>query len=180
MSAIQISKRSLYWRWAWTGVGAVAALLVLLVADGVLKTRTGVGSVDLQMADSGPQVRFLMDHWQVQADATLAGFLLGFDFLFIALYGAALYFGALVALERLAPFPGRLRRLLHALTMVPLLAACFDVCENGLEMTMLFRGPNEMLAAIAYDASTLKYAAGALALLVNAVAGLSHLRPIKK
>lgn len=170
MKAIQISQKSLYARWAWTTGAAILTLLVLRLIETTLKAKTGIGTVDLQLADNGPQVRFLLDRWQDPRDASLAGFSLGLDFLFIPLYTAALYFGSLLARDRFAPQPGFLRRLLNALSLTPLIAGICDVGENTLELAMLTGGVNDTLAAFAYDATSMKYAGLTLAVLANLAA----------
>lgn len=174
MKHVAISKQTLCRLWALTGVAALLTFAVLRALETILQAKTGIGTVNLQMAETGPEFRFLMDRWQDPAAATLSGFSLGFDFLFIPLYGAALYLGALFARDRFAARPGTGRRILNALTLAAPIAALCDIAEDILELTMLMRGPNDVLTAFAFDASTMKFAALAIALLVNiaAIAGL--------
>jgi hypothetical protein len=165
---LQLTKDALFARWAWTGVGAILVFLVLQLLDGLLQARTGFGTLNLQSAATGADVRFIMDRWQSPADAALAGFLLGGDFLFIPLYGAALYFGAIAARETFAPRPCGKRRLLDALTVAPLVAVAADVCENTLEFAMLLNGPTNTLAGLAFNAAVLKFAAFVIGLVLSA------------
>lgn len=167
---LQVSKEALKSRWGWTSLAAVLVLIILNLADGALKARTGAGTLDLQFASSGPAVRFIMDRWQTPADATLVGFLLGLDFLLIPLYGAALYFGCIAARERFAPGGGALRRLLDAVSIAPLVAVLCDVVENMLEMSMLTQGPNPLFAMLSYQATMLKWASGLVGLIPALIA----------
>ena len=171
---MQISRKALGVRWAWTSAAAIAALAVLSLADITLRAKTGYGAADLQLVQTGWGIRSIMDHWTSPPDAALAGFGLGFDYLFMPLYAAALYYGAIAARERFAPTPGRARRILALLAMAPIAGALCDACENGLQLVMLTRGPSQTLAALAAEATTAKYAGVfiGLALTLAAVVGL--------
>ncbi len=114
---MQFSRKALNARWAWTSGMAIVLLLVLNLLDGALKAKTGFGTVSLQGIGSGWSIRLIVDHWTSPPDAVLAGFLLGFDFLLIPLYGAALFFGSLAAIDRFAPKSGRLQRILALLAL---------------------------------------------------------------
>jgi hypothetical protein len=171
---MQLSRKALNARWAWTSAAAVAALAVLWLTDTILKARTGYGAVDLQNVPTDWGIRSIMDRWTSPPDSALAGFGLGFDYLFMPLYAAALFFGAIVARERFAPKPGRMRRILAALAMAPVAGALFDACENGLQMIMLTVGPSQTLAMLAAEATTAKFVGVfvGLALALAAVVGL--------
>ena len=171
---MQLSRKALNACWAWTSAAAFAALVVLNLTDTILKARTGFGAVDLQNVPTAWGIRWIMDHWTSPPDSALAGFGLGFDYLFMALYGAALFYGAIAARERFAPTPGRARRILALLAMAPIAGALCDACENGLQLVMLTRGPSQTLAALAAEATTAKYAGVfiGLALTLAAVVGL--------
>jgi hypothetical protein len=166
---LQISRQTLISRWRWTSLAAVLAFLVLFACDRALKVATGFGTADLQGVFDAAYVRGILDHWQNPADAAFAGFLLGFDFLFIPLYGAALYFGAVAARDRFAVKSGTVRRLFDALTLLPPIAALCDIAENVIELAMLRFGPNALLADVACRATSVKYV-GLLAGLVLSLA----------
>jgi hypothetical protein len=85
---MQLSRKALNARWAWTSAAAFAALMVLSLADTVLGAKSGYGAVDLQNVPTAWGIRSIMDRWISPPDLALAGFGLGFD------YGAALFFGA--------------------------------------------------------------------------------------
>ena len=171
---MQLSRKALNACWAWTSAAAFAALVVLNLTDTILKARTGFGAVDLQNVPTAWGIRWIMDHWTSPPDSALAGFGLGFDYLFMPLYGAALFYGAIVARERYAPGPGRMRRILSALAIAPVAGALFDACENGLQIVMLTQGPSQVLATLAAEATMAKFAGVfiGLALSLAAVVGL--------
>ena len=170
---MQLSRKALNARWAWTSAAAVAALLVLNTVDMILKARTGYGTVDMQGVATGWGIRLIADHWTSPPDSALAGFNLGFDYLFMPLYGAALYFGSIVARERFAPKPGAWRRIMALLAMAPVAAALCDACENALEITMLTRGPTDLLAGLALQATAAKYAGALIGVLLSLAALVS-------
>ena len=171
---MQLSRKALNARWAWTSAAAFAALVVLSLIDTVLKAKSGFGAVDLQNVPTDWGIRSIMDRWTSPPASVLAGFALGFDYLFMPLYGAALFYGAVAARERFAPGPGRLRRILAALAIAPVAGALFDACENGLQMVMLTQGPSQTLTTLAAEATTAKFAgiAVGLALSLAAVVGM--------
>jgi hypothetical protein len=169
---LQLTKDALYGRWAWTSAAAILVLLPLIWLDRTLSAATGAGILALQQAAGGADVRFILDRWQDQQDASLAGFLVGLDFLFIPLYAAALYYGAVVARETFAPDFGLWRRFLDALTAVPLLAAAADVAEDILEVVMLRSGPSDALVALAGTATAIKNAGIAAGLILSLAAAV--------
>ena len=171
---MQLSRKALNARWAWTSAAAIAAFLVLSLADTYLRARTGYGAVDLQGVRTGWGVRVILDRWTSPPDSALAGFGLGFDYLFMPLYAVALYLGTIAARERFAPRQGTRRRIMELLAMAPIAGALFDVCENSLQLTMLVRGPSDLLAMLAAEATLAKFIGfyTGLALTLVAVAGL--------
>jgi hypothetical protein len=169
---MQLSRKTLNARWAWTSAAAVAALAVLSLTDTLLKAKTGFGAADLQNVPTDWGVRWIMDHWASPPNSVLIGFALGFDYLFIPLYAAALYFGAIAARERFTPKPGRAQRIMALMAMAPVAGALFDACENALQMVMLTNGPSQILATLATEATTAKYAGVAVGLALTAAAGV--------
>jgi len=170
---MQLSRKALNSRWAWTSAAAIAVLIVLNLLDTWLRARSGYGTVDLQYMPV-LLIYGVIAAWSSLPNAVLAGFNLGLDFLFMPLYAAALFYGSIAAADRFAPKEGRLRRLLVLLAMAPVAAAIFDACENGLELVMLTTGPNATLAAFAMQATTAKFAGIAIGLVLTlaGVAGL--------
>ncbi len=171
---MQLSRKALNARWAWTSAAAIAVLAALNFADASLRAKTGFGTVNLEGVATGWGLRQIFDHWTSPPDAALAGFGLGFDYLLMPLYGAALYYGAIAARERFTPKPGRTRRIMAILAMAPIAAALCDACENGLEIAMLIGGPSDALAGLALEATTAKFTGISIGLMLSlaAVAGL--------
>jgi hypothetical protein len=167
---MQFSRKALNARWAWSGGLALVLLALLNLLDAVLKTRTGYGVTDLQGVGTGWGIRVIADHWTSPPDAVLAGFGLGLDFLFVPLYGAALFFGALAAIDRFAPRPGLRRRVMTLLALAPIGAAICDAAENVLELSMLTRSPTDLMASITLEATAAKFVGIAIGLVLTALA----------
>jgi hypothetical protein len=168
---MQLSRKALNARWAWTSAAAIVLVVVLNLLDSVLKAKTGYGTADLQGIGTGWGIRVVVDHWISPPDATLAGFLLGLDFLFMPLYGAALFFGALAALDRFSPEAGGLRRIMTLLALAPIGAAICDGLENTLEFYMLTHASTDVIASLALEATAAKY----LGILIGLVLTLAAL-----
>jgi hypothetical protein len=167
---MQFSRKALNARWAWSGGLAILLLVLLNLLDSVLKTRTGYGVADLQGVSTGWGIRVIADHWTSPPDAVLAGFGLGLDFLFIPLYGAALFFGALAAIDRYAPKPGSRRRIMTLLALAPVGAAICDAAENLLEISMLQRSPTDLMASITLETTAAKFVGIAIGLVLTLMA----------
>jgi hypothetical protein len=142
-------------RWAWTSAAAIAVFAVLATLDLKLKAHSGFGTVDLQKVATADGFTRIAGAWIARSDALPAGFNLGFDYLFMPLYGFAFYYGALIARDAFAR-AGIFRRLFTLLAAIPLAGAIFDAVENGLETLMLANGPTDQLAALAYAATGAK------------------------
>ena len=154
---MQISVKALNARWAWTTAGSVAVWIVLAVLDTRLKSHTGFGTLDLQRASTALGMKTVFSAWIARPDAALAGFNLGFDFLFMPLYGFALFYGAIAAREAFAPKEGTLRRIMLFLAAAPLAAALFDVAENSLQLSMLLSTPTDAAASLSHSMTCAKW-----------------------
>lgn len=168
---MQINRKALTARWAWTTGVAVALLILLNLLDGVLKARTGYGTMNLQGVETGWDARVIADHWTSPPDAALAGFLLGLDYLFMPFYAAALFFGSLAALDRFAPRPGQRRRIMTLLALAPVAAAICDALENALDLMMLTHAATDTMASFALEATAGKY----LGILIGVILSLAAL-----
>jgi hypothetical protein len=169
----RIPVRSLNRRWAWTGICALGAFAVLAVLDTRLKSATGYGTADLQRAASVDDVNLILVAWSTSRRAILAGFNLGFDYLFMPLWGFALFYGGLAARERFAPRPGTARRIWMFLSAVPLAGMLLDAVENATELGWIMQGVTErtvMIGSTATDAKWLCVIVG-LALSLAGLAG---------
>jgi len=176
---MQFSRKALNARWAWSAAAAFVLLLALNLIDAALRSRTGYGTADLQGVGTAWGIRVIADHWTSPPDAVLAGFALGLDYLFMPLYGAALFFGALAALDRFAPQPGPWRRVMTLLALAPVGGAICDAMENALQLIMLTHGPSETLTAFALEATAAKYVGIAIGLLLTLAALAGKLRKRK-
>ena len=172
---MQLSRKTLDASWWRVSLAAIVLFAVLNLLDTVLRARTGLGVADLQGLSSGWAVRAALDHWTSPPDAALAGFGLGLDYLFMPLYGTALYLGAIEARERLAPAQGVRRRIMTLLAMAPVAGALLDACENALQLTMWVLGPTDTLAALALQATAGKYAGAIIGLVLSLIAAAARL-----
>lgn len=145
-------------RWAITTVLAIAAFAVLAILDSRLKTITGFGTVDLQKVNTAAAVDNIRAHWFYSANALAAGFSLGFDYLFMPLWGFAFFYSGLIVRERFTPKPGFPRRAMQFVAAIPLAGALADVLENSLETKMLVTGATDALANMAFTATQAKWA----------------------
>ncbi|MBI1328983.1 MAG: hypothetical protein GC166_03655 [Alphaproteobacteria bacterium] len=147
-----IKQRTL--RWAVTSILAIITFAVLAWLDTKLKSETGYGTLALQSAGTAENVNRILFAWRVQQHTAMAGFSLGFDYLFMPLWGFGLYYGALAARDAFAP--KMLFRIFTLLAAVPLAGAIFDAIENTLEFSMLMGQPSDHIASLAVTASTVK------------------------
>jgi hypothetical protein len=143
-------------RWAITTVLAIVSFAVLAFLDQRLKAVSGFGTFDLQKVSDAGAVSDILAHWYAPSNAVTAGFDLGFDYLFMLLYGLAFFYSGLLVRERLAPKRGLLRRALQFVAAIPVAGALADVVENGLETKMLVTGPTDQIAMLAFTATQAK------------------------
>lgn len=152
-----IKMTALRFRWAWTTLFAIAVFAVLAILDRELRARSGFGTLDLQSARTAKEVQTITTAWMLRGGAAGAGFNLGFDYLFMPLYGFAFYYSGLILRARFAPRPGIVRRIWSLAAAVPLAGAVLDAGENALEASMLFGRPTDIIAAYAYAVSSAKW-----------------------
>jgi hypothetical protein len=148
--------KTLYARWAWTTLAGIAVFAVLAYVDLKLKAESGFGTVALQKVWTAAGMRTIAAAWAGERHALMAGFNLGFDYLFMPLYGFAFYYGTLAARHAFVRGTGTMYRLMTLLAAVPLAGAVFDAAENALETWMVVGQPTDRLAEIAYSATTAK------------------------
>ena len=174
--------RTLLRRWRWTVLFAVLSFGVLYYLENRLQVATGYGTVALQSAQTAIDFKRVFAAWIAREHSAAAGFSLGFDYLFMVLYGLAFFYSGIIAREAFAPKKGLLRRLLNYLALVPVAGAVADAVENALEFSMMSSGPTDNLAQLAFSATNAKmicFYVG-LVLLVAAVAGFFKLRAPKQ
>jgi hypothetical protein len=168
--------------WLWTTALAIIAFAVLAVLDARLKAATGFGTLDLQSAQTALAYKRVFAAWIARQHSAMAGFSLGFDYLFMPLYAIAFYFSAMLAREAFAPKKGLARRAIDYLGFVPLAGALADAIENGLEFSMMSGAPSDATAQWANMASNVKstcFYVG-LVLLLAGIAGAIKLRRPKQ
>lgn len=174
--------KTLLLRWQWTTLLAIAVFAILYSFDTGLKAATGAGTVDLQSAHSAIEYKQIFAAWIARQHSATAGFSLGFDYLFMPLYGFAFYYSGIIAREAFTPTKGLVRRFLNYLSLVPLAGATADAIENALEFSMMISGATDSSAQLAFTASNVKtvcFYVG-LVLLVAAIGGFFKLRAPKK
>ncbi len=148
--------QQLHRRWLWLTLAAIAAFAVLAFLDLRLKAATGVGTRELQAVATGAGVNDILGHWYAPANAIVAGFNLGFDYLFMPLYGFAFFYSGIIVRERFTPKPGLARRAMQFVAAIPLAGMLADVIENTLETRMLVAGASDEIANLAFTATTAK------------------------
>jgi hypothetical protein len=170
--------KQLHIRWLWTTVLAFAAFAVLVFLDGRLKSVTGFGTVDLQKVATAQDFANILAHWYAPTVAVLAGFNLGFDFLFMPLYALSFFYSGLIVRERYTPNPGFPRRAMQFVAAIPLAGAVADAIENGLETQVLVSGStNDSLANLAFTATNAKMLCFYIGLALLAGAIVARLAP---
>jgi hypothetical protein len=149
--------RTLKSRWGWTTLLTFVAMAVLGYVGERIKAASGFGIFDLEFATTAEHVSKIVAAWQSTGVADEAGFMLGFDYLFMPLYGLALFYGVLAAREAFARSHGVLRRILTGAAIAPLVGAGLDAVENLLEARMLFVGLEPDLTRLAYTVTVIKF-----------------------
>lgn len=173
--------KTLLRRWQWTTIWGIAAFGVLAYLDTALKAATGYGTVDLQSVQTAIDFKRVMAAWIARQHSASAGFSLGFDYLFMLLYGLAFYYSGIIAREAFTPKKGLLRQFMNYLALVPVAGALADAAENTFEFFMMRNGPTDDLARLAFTATNAKMVCFyvGLVLLVAAVVGFFKLRKPK-
>jgi hypothetical protein len=161
-------------RWGWTTLLALIVMGALWALDTHIKAASGYGIMDLEAATTAAGVNTITAAWTAASVAPQMGFLLGLDYLYMASYGLALFYGGLAARDAFAKTPGRARRALTVLAFAPLVGAAFDVMENAFEAKMLFAGATPQLACLAHVTTVTKFAFIVVGLVLS-LAGLAGL-----
>jgi hypothetical protein len=177
---MQISRQVLAQRWLRITLAAVLVSAVLSFLDFRLKQLSGYGTFDLQAFVSGAQFEIAFHSWGVHAWLARAGFNLGFDYLLMLLYGLAFFYSGIIVQDSFAPRPGLIHRILGLATMAPVVACGLNAVENALELQLLFGGPSDGLARMAFTVSTAKMAGIYVGLLLLAGAVLARVQERKK
>lgn len=171
---MHIDIRSLRARWGWASLLAVLSFAVMAWLDGVAKRQSGFGVLDLQFAGNAENARNVLEAWAGNNLTPAIGFSLGFDYLFMPLYGFALLYGAMAAREAFAPREGPFRGALGILLWAGPVAALLDAVENAIHAGMLFGWLSPALTAAQYPVTLGKWALVVVGLVMSlaGVAGL--------
>ena len=155
---MRITKQVLTYRWLVSTLMAALVFAVLTWSDLRLKTLSGFGTSDLQGFSTADQYRQAFMAWPGRY-AVRAGFNWGLDYLLMPLYAAAFFYSGILAREAFAPKPGRMRRILTLLAVVPVAGALLDAAENALQLTLMLSSLSDQLARIALAVSNAKWVA---------------------
>src|SRR5262249_41775801 len=100
---MRIAKATLNRSWLWSSGLAAGAFAILWLLDYRLKTKTGVGTLDMLSFAGAVQYRAAFFVWQSRSAAAAAGFNMGFSYVLMPLYAACFFYSGIVAAEGLAP-----------------------------------------------------------------------------
>ena len=163
---MRINKATLSRKWLVSTLLAVAAFSVMVTLDARLKALSGASTADLQGFTMGAQFEAAFRAWGVKAYLSRAGFLLGFDYLFMPLYATALFYSGVIVADAFSLAGTGLRRVLSMAALAPVLGAGLDAVENALQLAMLWGGPGDGLAQTAHSVSTVKWVGVGIGLLL--------------
>jgi len=177
---MRISRAALYRGWVWATGLAVIAYAALTLLDTQLKSLTGVSTADLEGLASAAQFRIAFHAWAPEPYAARAGFLLGFSYLVMPLYGLSFFFSGVIVAERFTPGKNPLRRWVLLAAMVAPVGALLDAVLKALQFAMLLRGADEIFARIAVSLAQAKTVAVLVGFVLLAGAVLARFEARKK
>jgi hypothetical protein len=161
-------------RWVWATVLATVVFAILCMLDQHLKCDSQRATVNLQWKWTPDEVQEVINYWKnvegKDRHLLMAGFCLGFDFLFMPLYGFAFFYATLAVREAFVPRAGWFRLTITGAAAIPLIGAACDACENSIQMMMLLNGPTDPLARAAYFATLAKSVCLAFGLVMTLLA----------
>jgi|HubBroStandDraft_4_1064222.scaffolds.fasta_scaffold333535_1 hypothetical protein len=152
---MRIAKATLNRNWLWSSGLAILAFAILGLLDYRLKTRTGVGTLDMMSFAGAVQYRAAFFVW-AGPNAAAAGFNLGFSYLLMPLYAASFFYSGIITAEAFAPRPNLTRRIILMAALAPLIGAAADAVGTALQISMLVGGPDDTAATLAAAAGRIK------------------------
>jgi hypothetical protein len=152
---MRIAKAALNRNWLWSSGLAILVFAVLGLLDYGLKTRTGVGTLDMMSFAGAVQYRAAFFVWS-GPNAAAAGFNLGFSYVLMPLYAASFFYSGIIAAEAFAPRPNLTRRIILMASLAPLIGAVADAVGTALHISMLVGGPDDTAATLAATAGRIK------------------------
>jgi hypothetical protein len=139
-------------------VATLVVMGVLTVQGGPLKTEEApLGIVSYELARDVPGAREILDSWAPRARVH-AGFNLGLDFLFLALYSTTIGLACVGVARSLYPRHRTLASAGWPLAWAQWLAALLDIVENTALLAMLVDAPAAPWPAVAWWCAVPKFA----------------------
>jgi hypothetical protein len=144
----------------------------MIITDQALRGLSGHGARDLQGAHDAAGFDAILGAFAVAGPRAtiLAGFSLGFDYLFMAAYGFAFVCAVLFVRDRLFPDKGPLRATLNAVALLTIVGVLLDGFENILELRIAISDQARALAQLASAVTLVKWIASAPSMLLTVVA----------
>jgi len=137
------NRRQVGWAFAVTALLTVGMSVLLSATGRPLRTAaTPDGVLDLELAGGQERAQAVLRSWQEDDVATLAGFLIGVDYLYIILYSTCLSLGCVWAVHQL--WSPRLATAGTALAWLQWGAGLLDGIEN-LALLAMLRGNGDVL-----------------------------------
>lgn len=158
--------RRLRARWGWSAALSLVPFAVMGWLDSIVKGVATYGVLDLQFAGTQARSGEILGAWTAAGVMPHIGFSLGLDYLFMALFGAAFFYAALVARDA---FPN-LRGPLTLAAWAGPLAALLDALENAIHAGMVMGMTAPSAVAIQYPVTLAKWALVVVGLLVSLLA----------
>lgn len=142
-------------RWAWTSAGAFVMICLLLWVGAPLDA-AHYNILCLEFAPTAADVSRVVAAWSDAGALSAAGWLLALDYIFMPLYGFALFYGTRAARESFASVGSGVYGILTFAAFLPLVAAGLDAIENLLEARMIFGGFAPDISGVAFAVSVIK------------------------
>ncbi|HYG27271.1 MAG TPA: hypothetical protein VD906_10215 [Caulobacteraceae bacterium] len=160
-------------KWGWSFLLSLIPFGVMAWLDAQAKAVAGYGILDLQFAATEARAGEILGAWTAAGIMPHIGFSLGIDYLYMPLYGAALFYGALVAREA---YPS-LRGPLTLAAWAGPVAAVLDAVENAIHAGMVMGMCDLGCVTLQYPVTLGKWALVVVGLVASiiALAGLRRL-----
>jgi hypothetical protein len=162
-------------KWGWSAVLSLIPFAVMGWLDGIVKAAAGYGVLNLQFAGTAEKTSQILGAWTAAGVVPHVAFSLGLDYLFMALFGAAFFYAALVAREA---YPS-LRGPLTLAAWAGPVAALLDALENAIHAGMVMGLCRPECVSLQYPVTLAKWALVVVGLVVSVIA-ITGLRRLKR
>lgn len=154
-------------------IALVVCTLAIGALDRLYKTdATPWGVVSFELAGDEARAQEILDAWAPSATHKLwVAFVLGFDYLYLVVYGVAFSFGAATVAAKLANTRPGLSRIARGVAYLQLAAPLCDAVENAGLMAMLVGAGTSPYAALSSGFAIAKFVCLGLALLLFLLLG---------